>query len=313
MSSGAEFPRDLFIEQVFHAAKKDRDIFFISADFGAPALDNFRENLPKQFIHSGISEQHMINMAAGLALSGKKVYAYAMAPFLALRCFEQIKGTLSLMHQPVTLVSVGVGLAYADSGPTHYITEDLACLRALNGMEALTASDSESATELANLTIDQPGLRYIRLDRQPLLPIYNGNYKRVLKSGVCEIFTGEKACIVTSGYMISRAIAARQELLKEGLNVGVIDLFRTKPMDIHAIKSVLTHYQHIITLEEQGLDAGFGSALLELLNDHLIVKTVKRMGLPSSYIFENGGRDFLLDQNGLSVASICKNIKSLNQ
>ena len=65
------FQRDAFIDEIFVAAKNDRDIFFVSADFGAPALDRFREELPNQFLHSGISEQHMIDMAAGLTLSGK--------------------------------------------------------------------------------------------------------------------------------------------------------------------------------------------------------------------------------------------------
>ena len=76
-------------------------LFFISADFGAPSLDKFRENLPKQFIHSGISEQHMIDMSAGLALSGKKVYVYAMAPFITLRCLEQIKCHRLKVFDPV--------------------------------------------------------------------------------------------------------------------------------------------------------------------------------------------------------------------
>ena len=89
-----KFQRDVFIDEIYEAALKDRDIFFISADFGAPSLDKFRDNLPKQFIHSGISEQHMIDMSAGLALSGKKVYVYAMAPFITLRCLESTMVTL---------------------------------------------------------------------------------------------------------------------------------------------------------------------------------------------------------------------------
>ena len=85
------FQRDIFINELMKSAKNDKDIYFISADFGAPALDSFRDELPKQFIHSGISEQHMIDLAAGMALSNKKVFVHAMSPFISLRCIEQIK------------------------------------------------------------------------------------------------------------------------------------------------------------------------------------------------------------------------------
>ena len=86
--------RDAFIDTVFARAKKDKDVVFVSADFGAKALDAFSVELPGQFIHAGISEQHMVDFAAGLALSGRRVFLYAMAPFITLRCIEQIKCVL---------------------------------------------------------------------------------------------------------------------------------------------------------------------------------------------------------------------------
>ena len=227
MHDKLSFPRDLFIKKIFEAAKLDKNTFIISADFGAPALDLFREKLPKQFIHSGISEQHMISMAAGMSLCGKKVYAYAMAPFVSLRCFEQIKGSLSLMNQPVTIISVGVGVAYADSGPTHYTTEDIACLRSLNSIEVLTPCDPEASIEMANLTISKPALRYIRLDREKQKPIYSGNFHMSIDQGMCELYRGSNVCVTTSGYMMGRAITARESLINSGRNIGIIDLLNT--------------------------------------------------------------------------------------
>ena len=112
MSSTPIPMRDVFIDRLYELGSKDRDVVFISADFGAPALDRFREDLSGQFIHSGIAEQHMIDMAGGLAIAGKKVYTYGMAPFISLRCLEQVKCSLSMMELPVTILSVGVGLGY---------------------------------------------------------------------------------------------------------------------------------------------------------------------------------------------------------
>lgn len=309
MSDKPLFPRDVFIDHLYEAALKDKDIYIISADFGAPALDRFRDNLTDQFIHSGISEQHMIDMAAGMALCGKKVYAYAMAPFISLRCYEQIKGALSLMELPVTMLSVGVGIGYADAGPTHYLTEDIACLRAMNGMEVLTTCDPESSLEVAKLTLSKPALRYVRLDREPQAPIYSGTFSTGIDVGLHEVRTGEDVCIVTSGYMMPRALAARDELIKDGISVGIIDLFRIKPLNFDALNAVLGRYKDIITLEEQGLDGGFGSAIIEAMNDRGGARQIKRMGLPERYFFENGGRNYILDSNGLSVGNICDTVR----
>ena len=162
------FQRAGFIDVIASEAAKDKNVIFMSADFGAPALDNLRENLPDQFIHCGISEQHMIDMAAGLSLSGKKVNVYAMSPFISLRCLEQIKCSLALMDLPVTVISVGPGLGYADAGPTHYSTEDLACYRSLVGMEVISPADQISTEQAAKMTLHNPKLRVIRLERNAL-------------------------------------------------------------------------------------------------------------------------------------------------
>ena len=112
--------RDAVIDEIYAAAQKDKDILFISADLGAAALDEFREKLPGQFIHAGISEQNMVDLASGLALSGKTVFLYAMAPFITARCYEQVKCVIASMDLPVTLIAVGVGLGYDHATLTHF-------------------------------------------------------------------------------------------------------------------------------------------------------------------------------------------------
>ena len=147
-----KFQRDILIDKIYEMALKDKDIYFISADFGAPSLDRLRDDLLEQFIHAGISEQNMIDVAAGLSLAGNKVYVYAMAPFITLRCYEQLKCSLAMMNLPVTVIAVGPGLGYADAGPTHYLTEDFACLRALVQCEVYSASDSIMSVSFQRLS-----------------------------------------------------------------------------------------------------------------------------------------------------------------
>ena len=145
-----KFQRDKFIEIVSKYLKKNKNIFFLSADFGAPALDELRKNFKKNFIHLGISEQNMIDVSIGLALEGKVVVNYAMAPFISLRCLEQLK-TASLMQLPIITLVPGIGLGYADAGPTHYSTEDAACLNSMIGSNVYTASDGLMSENIAKI------------------------------------------------------------------------------------------------------------------------------------------------------------------
>ncbi len=305
------FQRDTFINTIFSEAKKNKNIIFISADFGAPALDKFREQLPNQFIHSGISEQHMIDFAAGLALSGKQVYVYAMAPFITLRCLEQIKCSLAMMNLPVTIIAVGVGLGYADAGPTHYLTEDIACMKSIIGLDIYSASDSFTTEIIANKTLNDQKLRIIRLERHALPDIYSPK-DYINSKGFCEIAKGEKICILSYGHLLHRAKEAVEEYNKKNdINIGLIDVYSIKPIPSD-LKNLLSNYNKIITYEEQGINGGFGSSILEFLSDNNLSIPVKRLALNEKYYFENGGRDYLLDSNNLSKKNLIDNIQTLN-
>ena len=118
--------RDAFLDELYDIARQDKRVMLISNDFGAPSLDKFREDCAAQFIHIGIAEQNMVNVATGLALAGKIVYMYSIAPFLPLRCYEQLRVHLSFKNFHITGVVVGAGYAYDLSGPTHHALEDIA-------------------------------------------------------------------------------------------------------------------------------------------------------------------------------------------
>ena len=285
--------RDVVINRIFEAAKNDKDILFISADLGAAALDDFRDKLPDQFIHAGISEQNMVDLASGLALSGKKVFLYAMAPFLTARCYEQIKCVIASMNLPVTLIAVGVGLGYDHATLTHFTPEDIACMRALNGIEILTPGDAEAAKKIADVAIMDPDFRYIRLDRQGLGPAYHGGFEATYDRGFGHIAGGKNIVIITCGVLLRKALLARKILAEKGVNAGVIDLFRIKPIDGKALADLLSDYNAVVTVEEQSLEGGMGSAILEVAADHNILKPVRRLGMRDGYAVINGDRDSL--------------------
>ena len=309
--SKSKLMRDAFIDEIYKSAITDKDIIFISADFGAAALDDFRENLPDQFIHAGISEQNMVDVSVGLALTGKKVFLYAMAPFITTRCYEQTKAVISSMRLPITLVAVGVGLGYDHATLTHFTTEDIAIMRALNGIRLLTPVDSDSAAYIAQECVNNPKFTYVRLERNPQPDLYGNNLVNHFDEGYVSLHKGKDVAIVSSGCMTHKAIEVRNMLLKKDLDIGVIDIFRIKPLNVSSLPNLLSEYKAILTLEEQMLDGGFGGAVLEMLADKGICMPVKRVGIEDNFEVVNGNREYLNKLYSIDTESTASAVKDL--
>lgn len=303
-----KFQRDEVIKIIYKAAQKNKKIFFLSADFGAPALDDFRLNLKNQFVHLGICEQNMIDFANGMALEGAKVYVYAMAPFLSVRCYEQHKTATCLMNTNVCSIVTGIGLSYANSGPTHYSTEDFACLRALPNSLIFTASDPSVAREIAKKTLKINKPTFIRLDRKSNNDFNSKVSSKEIDNGFRFLKRNQnsKLAIISHGTIIERAIKAYNLLDKKmSSKINIIDLIQSKPFP-KSLKSHLNSYKEILTLDEQTNVGSLGSLLKENID-----KKITTLALPDEFIFENLGRDKLLDKNNLSVTNILSKIKNL--
>ena len=164
--------RDAFWDQVYNIQKKDGNVVIVSADMGAPALDRFRRDFPHRFVNAGIAEQNAILISSGLALTGQKVFAYAIAPFITLRCLEQTRVNSGIMNIPITIVGVSGGFGYVDAGPTHHSTEDLAIMRAIPHITIQSVSDNNMAIFAADRAVHMKNTYYVRLDRQPFPDLY---------------------------------------------------------------------------------------------------------------------------------------------
>ena len=312
-------PRDIFIGKLFELAQKDSSIIFISVDLGAPSLDKWRSELPDQFIAAGISEQNAINVAAGLAASGKKPYVYMMASWAA-RCFEQIRYSCAMGGNPITILGNGVALGYAPAGPAHEPTEDLAYMRAIEGIEIHSPSSAQLTLDLATESVNNPKLRYIRLERSvdAALEGFNTPDTSYFDNGMhVKIFypgkeKAKKVCVFSSGYMLHRAEKVCEIIASEtNFEVVLVDLWRIKPINQISLKENIKDCDYLISIEEQALSGGFSGAILEILSDLRINKGLIRFGLDSAFIFENGTRDQLLDAHGLKVEEIAS--KCLSQ
>ena len=301
--------RDTFIDELFKIAKEDKDVILISVDMGASALDQWRDELPEQFIWTGISEQHSINLAAGLSARGKKVYVYFMAAWAA-RCFEQIRYSCSMPNNPITILSNGVALGYAPAGPAHETNEDIAYMRSLLNVEIHCPRNIPQTKDLVKLSYEESKLRYIRLERKYDVRFNDDNGGvnsgiEMLKPGLFNnplTKDNPKVALVSYGYMLGRCDDVWEKMMSDGVESCLFDMYRIKPNPIK--ENTFDGFSHIVSVEEQTLSGGFGSTILEGMSDNSISLPLLRIGLPERYIFENGDRDYHLDNNGLSVDSI---------
>ena len=217
--------RDAFWDKILEKARADKNVIVISADMGAPSLDVIRKELPSQFINVGIAEQNAIIIGAGLALTGKKVFVYAIAPFITIRCLEQIRVECGIMNIPMTIVGVGVGFGYEDSGPTHHLLEDIAMMRCLPNMTIHTMTDSNMSSSFGEIAYESNSPNYIRVYRQTLPDIYDKNHD--FRKGLSVLKKSKDYYIVSCGSMTHTAIEVSEKLAKNkiiivsGLAMGV--------------------------------------------------------------------------------------------
>ncbi|MCK4829395.1 transketolase [bacterium] len=308
--------RDALIEQIYDRMHNNNRIFFVSAGFGAPALDKLREDFKDRFVNVGIAEQNLINVSTGLALEGFTVYAYAIAGFLTMRAYEQIRINLALSSQykeiNVNLIGVGTGVSYDVSGPTHHCLEDLIIMRALPNIVLFSPSDWFIAEKFVDFSINVQRPKYIRLEGKPLPRIYDENTNFEWGKGVCELVKGDDICIVSTGYMTHKALKIAKELRANNNNVGVIDVFLLRPIKEDAFFNILKKYKCVITLEEAFINKGgldcFVSSILRCRNVDIKLKS---LGFEDKYIVKFGSRDVLSGLDHFGERDIIRVIEEL--
>lgn len=308
--------RDVFIEQIYHHMHEDENIFFLCADFGSPKLDYIKEDFKDRFINVGIAEQNLINISTGLALEGYTVYAYAIASFLTMRAYEQIRVNLSLHAQlkeiNINLIGVGAGLSYDVSGPTHHCLEDISIMRTLPNVAIFSPSDWVLAQKFVDYSIRVKKPKYLRFDGKPLPQIYENIHDVRLENGFYELKKGKEICLISTGYMTHRAMNIAKMLVEDNINIGIIDTFLLKPLNENLFFESITGYKHVITLEEAFINKGgldsLVSGILDKKNSNI---KLKRMGFKDAYVFDIGSRDYLHKLNNLDEKSFIKIIKEI--
>jgi transketolase len=301
--------REAFVETLLEEAKKDENIILITGDLGFGVLDNFHRELPNQFINSGVNEQSMMGMAAGIASTGKRVFVYSIGNFPTLRCLEQIRNDICLMNNSVVVVSVGAGYSYGPQGYTHHALEDIAVMRSLPNIDVVVPSDPIETKLVTKLLANSASPSYLRLGKSNEKQIFNNDLK-VLNGKFNEVISGDSGTILFVGSVGTIAVKAAEELKKLNISVSVASALFVSNLDATYI-NLAARKGPIISLEENSIRGGFGSALLEFLNTNRITANVGLVASNQHDLSQIGDQDFLRISNGISVDEVINKFKAL--
>jgi transketolase len=294
--------RDAFIKQLIIQAQEDESIYLVTGDLGYSVLDEFQTKFPNRFINSGIAEQSMMGLAAGLASTDKKVFVYSIGNFSTLRCLEQIRNDVCSMKLNVTVVSVGAGYAYGSQGYTHHAIEDISVMRAMHGMNVYSPCDPQETQKVTQLICGSAGPAYLRLGKSNESAIHSRAID-LAPNKFIEIVPGSDGTILFTGSIGRIAIQAASELASLGINIAVASCPIISAQDVEYLR-VASERGLIVTLEEHILRGGFGSSILETLSCNRIQARVSIVASESKEISTVGNQEYLWGCNELTVENV---------
>lgn len=295
--------RNAFITSLIELAKKDKNIFLLVGDVGFSFIEDYQKLFPDRFINAGIAEANMIGVAAGLALSGKKVFVYSITPFVTMRCFEQIRIDLCEQNLNVILVGVGSGIDYSYAGPTHQSLEDIAIMRCLPNMRVICPADKVELKSVMEQIQKTKGPLYIRLHKEKDIELYKEKPELIIGKGIIKE-NGKDATLITTGSTLSSGIKIHNLLKEKNISVRLVSMHTVKPLDKKLILKCCKETQGIYTLEEHNIIGGLGSAVAEIIASSGINVKFRRFALPDKFQSIAGSKKYLLTKNEMEEENI---------
>ena len=285
------------------------DFVVMDADLAeATKTVKFKKAHPERFFDCGIAEGNMMSVAAGIATTGKTVFASSFAMFAAGRAFEQVRNSIGYPHLNVKIGATHAGITVGEDGATHQCNEDIALMRTIPGMTIVNPADAVEAKAAVEAALSTEGPFYLRFGRYAV-PVINDtpDYKFELGRGVT-VADGKDVTIVATGIMVAMAMEARELLAKEGICARVVNIHTIKPIDREIIELAARETGAVVTAEEHNIIGGLGSAVAEVLCETCPVP-MERVGMKDTY-GHSGTVPALLEAYGLTPAKIAEAAKA---
>lgn len=302
-------PRETFGEALLELGKKDKNIMAVSCDSGAGSgMNPFKEALPDQYLEVGINEQNAIGVCAGLAEAGFIPVVSAIAPFISMRAFEQVRNDVAYAKMNVKIIGSSSGLSHCALGSTHQAIEDLALMRVLPNMVVLNPGDGYEVEIALREAINHVGPVYLRMPRHPMAEPLEVS-QRSIKLGKGEVLldAGDEIVIAVTGTLSTDGLLAGKALQEKGYGVKVLNFTTVKPLDVKLLKDAYQKANYLFTLEEHSEIGGFGGAVLEALGTIKHNAPIHRFAIADGSVNTGPYRE-LLGAYGLTYEEVTKNI-----
>lgn len=304
--------RNAFVDELTRLAEADPDVVLITGDLGFGVFEDFEERFPRQFINAGVAEQNMTMVATGMALEGKKVFTYSIGNFPSLRCLEQIRNDICYHDANVTIIGMGGGFSYGQLGMSHHATEDLSILRALPNMTLVAPGSAAEVRGAMQALYRHHGPAYLRLDKSK----FEGDSEEAdFELGRARVLRdGTDATLVTAGGILEEVIAAAESLASDSIECRVLSLHTVKPLDGKALDAAARETGGIVTVEENTIVGGLGSAVAEHgLEQSTRPGFFRRVGLRDTYSSVVGDQKYLRRHYEMDCDYLVETVRSLLQ
>jgi transketolase len=290
-------------------ASEGVDVVAVEADLSKSTTTNkLADAYPDRFFNVGIAEANMIDVAAGLAVSGKVAFTGSFAVFATGRAYDQIRNTVCYSGLNVKLTPTHAGITVGPDGGSHQMVEDLALMRVLPGMRVLVPADFNAAKAAIRCAAQTPGPFYVRLGRATLPEVYpEGTEWELGKANVLR--AGTDVTLAACGVMVAEALAAAKRLERSGISAEVIDVATIKPIDAETIIASAKKTGAVVTCEEHSIIGGLGSAVAEVLGENAPTP-LKRVGIYDMF-GTSGEPDELMGYFRLTGADIAEAAEEL--
>lgn len=301
--------RESYGKTLVELGKDNPNIVVLDADLSPSTMTHFfAREFPDRFFDCGLEEQNMIGIAAGLAASGKTVFASTFAVFASCRCFDQVRMCLSQMGLNVKVVATHGGISVGEDGTSHQAIEDLALYCALPGFTVVVPADGIETAEAVKAAASTYGPFYIRLGRPKTPFVYPEGYRLTLGRAVT-MRQGTDAAVVAIGIMVAKALEASDSLAREGIDCRVMNMHTLKPLDEEAIVKAASETGAIVVAEEHLAHGGLGSRVAQVVARERPVP-MGFINLGDRYAL-SGKADELLLRYGLSAKDIEEAVRAV--
>ena len=295
--------RQAICNVLLEKAKEDKDIMVLCSDSrGSASLAPFAEAFPDQFVETGIAEQNLVSISAGLAKCGKKSFAASPACFLSTRSYEQAKIDVAYSNTNVTLIGISGGISYGALGMSHHSAQDIAAMSAIPNMRVYLPSDRHQTKCLIEALLQDEKPAYVRVGRNPVEDVYSEENCPFQMDKANILTEGKDIAIVACGEMVRPALDAAKILEEKGVHATVVDMYCVKPLDTETLLKVVEGVSAVITVEEHAPFGGLGSMVSQVVGAKC-PKEVINMALPDAPVITGTSRE-VFDYYGLNAEGI---------